>query len=147
MVTLLLAVWAVLAVELLLLGRKLSGRQGWHPLISYGNPLKMTDLVSLKQIEIDWNSMQFIKIYAFFKKDCHSLIWLFSDNWISISRSVLLRHDTAQEVHQDKELCLQACCFVCKSKWEATTWMQNCSKLQAQKCCTIGVDEVIIVYN
>ena len=63
MVTLLLAVWAVLAVELLLLGRKWSGRQMWFPLISYADPLKMTDLICT---EADWNS----------------LIWLMSDNWI-----------------------------------------------------------------
>lgn len=129
MVTLLLAVWAVLAVELLLLGRKWSGRQMWFPLISYGDPLKMTDLICT---EADWNS----------------LIWLMSDNWISISRSVplmplLLRHDTAQEVHQDKPICLEARCFVCFSSGR----QRGCkiAVLEVHKYCTIAVDEVIIV--
>lgn len=130
MVTLLLAVWAVLAVELLLLDRKWSGRQMWFPLISYGDPLKMTDLICT---EADWNS----------------LIWLMSDNWISISRSVplmplLLRHDTAQEVHQDKPICLEARCFVCFSSGRQ---QRGCkiAVLEVYKYCTIAVDEVIIV--
>ena len=72
-----------------------------------------------------------------------------SDNWISISRSVplmplLLRHDTAQEVHHDKPICLEARCFVCFSSGRQQFGCKI-AVLEVYKYCTIAVDEVIIV--
>ena len=57
---------------------------------------------------------------------------------------LLLRHDTAQEVHQDKPICLEARCFVCFSSGRQ---QRGCkiAVLEVYKYCTIAVDEVIIV--